>query len=81
MLVQEWSYLLYCNMFALVNMLHASWQENNSASCLSDLTASVICVKVVLKVGRKAVLKAKALSDSYWFCDNSNTHDCLLGDN
>jgi len=31
--------------------------------------------------GKKIVLKAKALSDSYRFCDNSNTYVCLFGDN
>jgi hypothetical protein len=46
-----------------------------SASCLSTLTASLICVVVVVKVSKKIVLKAKALSDGYRFCDNSNT--CL----
>lgn len=49
-----------------------------SASRLSVLTASVI---IVVKVSKKTVLKAKALSDSYRFCDSSNTHVCLLGGN
>lgn len=61
--------------------MHHGKKVNYSASCLSALTASVIYVMVVVKVSKKAVLKTKALSDSYRFCDYSNTHDCLLGDN
>jgi len=34
-----------------------------------------------VKVSRKAVLTAEALSDSYMFCDCSSTYVCLLGDN
>jgi len=55
--------------------------KNYSASCLSALTDSVICVMFVVEVSKKAVLKAKALSDSYGYCDNSNTRVCLLGYN
>jgi hypothetical protein len=60
--------------------MHHGKKVNYSASCLSALTASVICVVVVVRVSKKAVLRAKALSGSYRFCDSSSTHDCLLVD-
>lgn len=54
---------------------------NYNASCLSTLTARVVCVMVVVKGSKKAVLKAKVLSDSYRLCDKSSTHHRVLGDN
>lgn len=61
--------------------MHHGKKVYYSASCLSSLTAIVICEMSVVKVSKKAVLKAEALSDSYRCCDNSSTHVCLLGDN
>lgn len=48
--------------------MHHGKKVNYSASCLSALTATVICVMVAVKVSKKTVLEARALSDSHRFC-------------